>query len=322
MPDTTLASHPVVGKKKSKDRITVLLTCSADGEKMDPWVIGKSRQPRCFQGVVKERNSTKAWMVSSIWRQFLTWFDNQVKKESVLLIDNCPAHDLPEDLILRRTRVFFLPPNTTSILQPCVAGVIKTTKALYRKELVRAQLQSLDEGKGVFQPDVKDGIYMISRAWRSITPEAIRNCWSHTKILPRDTEEVVLPDPLPELKEIAEELKLRVGWTQISSQFLDCEDKAPCFPSAEEYLDEVLAQPWKPQEEEEKEEEEERPREPPATVEEALASGDRILSCLEGIEGEEAKEKLKSLSRILDFLGRVREKAKKQKAVTDFFSVS
>ena len=37
------------GGKKSKERITVLLACSAIGEKLTPLVIGHNANPRCFR---------------------------------------------------------------------------------------------------------------------------------------------------------------------------------------------------------------------------------------------------------------------------------
>ena len=39
------------GGKKSKDRISVLLVCSAVGEKLTPFVIGHSARPQSFQGL-------------------------------------------------------------------------------------------------------------------------------------------------------------------------------------------------------------------------------------------------------------------------------
>jgi hypothetical protein len=36
--------------KKDKDRITVLIACSATGEKVKPFVIGRSENPCCFRG--------------------------------------------------------------------------------------------------------------------------------------------------------------------------------------------------------------------------------------------------------------------------------
>ena len=44
---------PRKGIKTSKERITVLLACSAAGERLKPLVIGKAANPRCFRGVDK-----------------------------------------------------------------------------------------------------------------------------------------------------------------------------------------------------------------------------------------------------------------------------
>jgi hypothetical protein len=47
-PDKTLAMGPISGKKKAKDRITILLTCSATGDKLPPLLIYKFRNPDLF----------------------------------------------------------------------------------------------------------------------------------------------------------------------------------------------------------------------------------------------------------------------------------
>jgi hypothetical protein len=46
----TVRGEKAKGGKKSKERITVLLACSA-GEKFTPFVIGDSANPRCFEGL-------------------------------------------------------------------------------------------------------------------------------------------------------------------------------------------------------------------------------------------------------------------------------
>jgi hypothetical protein len=54
------------GGKQGKDWIIVVLTCSALGEKLPPWIIGKSKNPRTFRGQdmsklkVKYTNNAKA----------------------------------------------------------------------------------------------------------------------------------------------------------------------------------------------------------------------------------------------------------------------
>ena len=40
------------GGEKSKQRVTVVLICNADGsEKLRPWIIGKFKNPRCFKNI-------------------------------------------------------------------------------------------------------------------------------------------------------------------------------------------------------------------------------------------------------------------------------
>jgi hypothetical protein len=51
-PDRTLVTKAQSGGKKSKDRITIALTTNADGsEKIELWIISKSKNPRCFKHI-------------------------------------------------------------------------------------------------------------------------------------------------------------------------------------------------------------------------------------------------------------------------------
>lgn len=65
------------GGKLAKDRITVLLACSAEGEKLKPLVIGKSFNPRAMRGIpkselpVKYHANKKAWMTSDLFKQWV-----------------------------------------------------------------------------------------------------------------------------------------------------------------------------------------------------------------------------------------------------------
>src|ERR1700761_6650501 len=53
-PDRTLATKAKSGGKKAKDRVTLAFTCSASGKKEQTWVIGKSKNPRCFKGLNRD----------------------------------------------------------------------------------------------------------------------------------------------------------------------------------------------------------------------------------------------------------------------------
>ena len=77
-PDRTLATKAHSGTRKSKDRITIALISNADGtEKLEPWVIGKSENPRCFSKINRRNlrieyrfNKTK-WMTGLICEEYL-----------------------------------------------------------------------------------------------------------------------------------------------------------------------------------------------------------------------------------------------------------
>ena len=55
-----------LGGKRSKERITAVFCASLTGEKLEPLIISKSKQPRCFGKIKSEnlpvmyRNNTKA----------------------------------------------------------------------------------------------------------------------------------------------------------------------------------------------------------------------------------------------------------------------
>lgn len=187
LPNRTMAvkSDPARGVKSSKERMTVLLACSAAGEKLKPLVIGKSRKPRCFMKndilPVKYVSNKKAWMTSSYFDKWLNWLNNKMKlanRNILLLVDNCSAHP---NLQKSNVKVVFLPPNTTSKLQPCDAGIIQNVKLLYRKRLVRHVITLIDEAstatevvKGV---TIRDAIHWLDIAWDGVKDTTIQKCF-------------------------------------------------------------------------------------------------------------------------------------------------
>jgi hypothetical protein len=149
-PDRSLATCQTSGGRKSKDRITLALTVNADGsEKLEPWVIGRSKNPRCLKHIknrqnlriVYEYNKTK-WMTGAICKRFLRWFDNKMHGRKVLLLlDNFSGHELGVQKVggldgLENVKIRWLPPNTTSHWQPLDQGIIASFKLHYRRQLV------------------------------------------------------------------------------------------------------------------------------------------------------------------------------------------
>lgn len=119
-------------------------------------------------------------MTGELFNQYLQWFDKHVASKYggakvVLLLDNAPAHK--KDITLRHTRVEFLPPNVTSIVQPMDMGIIKTLKTLYRSKLLRKKLHLYEAKDGNCQVTVRDAITMVKEAWDEVSKPCIINCF-------------------------------------------------------------------------------------------------------------------------------------------------
>jgi len=150
--DNSLASKWLEGRKQNKEQITLTICCNGDGsDKLPLWVIGKYKNPRCFKNINKNtfrcqyQNNSSIWMMWEIFLEWLRGFDLHVLGRKVLLImDNFSGHipldQLPNHIQLKNTIVFYLPPNATSKIQPCDAGIIRSFKAYYHHRFNRLLL--------------------------------------------------------------------------------------------------------------------------------------------------------------------------------------
>ncbi|GFX85147.1 tigger transposable element-derived protein 1 [Trichonephila clavipes] len=125
------------GHKASKDRVTLLLCSNASGDRMlKPLLINKSLRPRTLKGKdlkqlpVHWMTNPKAWMTTAI---FTEWFKNRfvpevkayMKEKSLdfkvlLIVYNAASHPQLEH---PNVQLVFLPPNTTSLIQPLDQGI-------------------------------------------------------------------------------------------------------------------------------------------------------------------------------------------------------
>ncbi|XP_050546377.1 tigger transposable element-derived protein 6-like [Daktulosphaira vitifoliae] len=149
-------------------------------EKIKPLIIGKSTKPRCFKEVkslpLDYESNKKAWMTGDLFKNWLIKFyqKKRLKQRNVLLfIDNCTAHC---NINLKSVKVEFLPPNTTSKLQPMDRGIIQNFKTLYRKEIIRKIVYDIDEGRPC-SINLLQSMRMCEKAWRNVQPSTIVNCF-------------------------------------------------------------------------------------------------------------------------------------------------
>ena len=196
-PDRTLATQRLSGRKKDKERLSIALCANSDGShKLDPLIIGKFKKPRCFINVnlnnlsMTYRNNTKAWMLSTVFQDWLQGFNKEVASKYgdqhvLLLLDNCPSHKI-DGLVLSNVDVHFLPPNTTSKIQPMDAGIIMSFKRHYCHLHINWILKQVEAGNDIknLKMDVLQAIKFIIESWKEVSPQTLYNCWHHTKILP------------------------------------------------------------------------------------------------------------------------------------------
>jgi hypothetical protein len=119
---------------------------------------------------------------------------------------------------LCNTTVFYLPPNTTSKIQPCDAGIIRSLKAYYRRRFNCLLIQRLqDKVADLEKIDVLEAMHIDVAAWSmDVKPETIRNCFRHCRIHTTDAdvtpvpEELLIdPEVIKDLKEQVQELRYR-----------------------------------------------------------------------------------------------------------------
>jgi len=166
--------------------------CSTLGEKLPPWIIGKSKNPRAFRGQdmsklkVKYTNSAKAWMTSPIFNQYLKEFDEYFKRKRckiVFFLDNALVHIVDEATNLTNVELCYFPPNLTSVLQPLNVGIIRSLKALSRKFEVMSILDNINDSLHasnlVRKLTILDVIKFIDKSWSMVKVETIQKCFSN-----------------------------------------------------------------------------------------------------------------------------------------------
>ncbi|XP_049315732.1 tigger transposable element-derived protein 4-like [Bactrocera dorsalis] len=191
LPNKTLTfkTEQWFGGKQSRERITVMMGRNMTGsEKLKLLVIGKAKNPRCFEGVksldVDYEFNKKAWMTNEIFTKWILKLDkkfgNQDRKV-LLFVDNFTAHPRDVKDKLKNIQLAYFPPNMTSLLQPMDQGINYNIKQHYRKRILTNILAQLDGGTSVFTIDLLHAIRNLSTVWDAyVKPETIANCFRKT----------------------------------------------------------------------------------------------------------------------------------------------
>lgn len=311
------------GIKTAKERITVLLACSATGEKLQPVVIGKSENPRCFKNVNKRSLgidylwNRKCWMTAAIFTTWLQKLNNKMRiqgREILLLLDNCSAHPKIE---LSNVKLAFLPPNTTSKLQPLDSGIIAQVKALYRKRMLRHLLVEMDESSTASQLaksiTLLDAVRWMGNAWYAVKPSTCAKCFARCGLVDATSNnsseaEAEAEEDIPALEAPYHQLLDDVAW----EDYVHMDDTVPTVSMEPA----VFTTPPEELAESENDEEE---AEPVMSSKEALEQMKKLVAFFD-VKGDNdsVSQALVLKSHVEDI--RLREKSQaSQKSIKDFF---
>jgi hypothetical protein len=114
--------------------------------------------------------------------------------------------------------VFYLPPNTTSKIQPYDARIIRSFKAYYRCRFNRLLIQRLqDKVANLKKIDVLEAMHIAITAWSmDVKPKIICNYFRHCRICTTDAdvtpvpeEPLIDPEVIKDLEEQVQELRYR-----------------------------------------------------------------------------------------------------------------
>ena len=188
-----------------------MVAASATGEKLKMFVIGNIKKPRCFRNVKqlprRYRAQKKSWITGVLFEELVRKLDSPFRDQSrkvALLIDNFAAY--PEIKNLTNINLIFLPPNTTSALQPIDQGVIRSLKAHYRKKVVRLCIKAVESNKPLPKISILQALKHLASSWNAVSKETIVNCFKKSDIS-QSNQQVVVNDDDDLFKSLQEDLQ-------------------------------------------------------------------------------------------------------------------
>lgn len=248
----------VPGHKPMKDRLTLLLGANASGDmKLKPLLVYHSENPRVFKqnSIIKRRlpvmwrSNQRAWVTLALFKEWL--FEvcapsikdylatNDLPLKALLLLDNAPGHpkDLDDNLMadFPWLTVQFLPPNTTSLIQPMDQEVIAGFKKLYTRALFRRCFEACQSSSTMILKtfwkekfDILEAIHVIHKAWSEVTQRQLISAWR--KLCPSFVQgdrgvQGDAPEIMAEILTTARDLELEVNEDDIEELIMEHKDE-------------------------------------------------------------------------------------------------
>ena len=203
-----------VGKRFSKDRVTLLLCCSATGEKLPPLVIGKYESPRSLRGINHKKlpysykSLQNAWMTTSLWSSWLSELNSTMvlqERHILLFVDYAIYHRMNADI--SNIKIVFIPPNCTSVLQPMFQGVSWSFTCIFRRTLLSFNVDRIGETNQkhlMSNFDLLEAIHFTKFVWLEVHPDTIINASRKAEFLIGFST-----DPLQQTKKLTQQSMMK-----------------------------------------------------------------------------------------------------------------
>ena len=185
----------------------VLMLCAnmTGTDKQKPALVGKAANPACLKkkGLSIENlgvdyyHNAKGWMTGAVFDLWLSEWNRELykqKRKITLLVDNAPGH-IADDY--DNIKLIFLPPNTTSKLQPLDQGIISWVKREYRRLITVEYVAGCDQKEDVKTImeafDFAVACENTVKSWNRCSAQIIANCFTKAGFITGP-----LPEPEPE----------------------------------------------------------------------------------------------------------------------------
>lgn len=191
---TQLASK-APGFKSFQDYATLLLCASVKGDfKCKSLMVYRAPSPQRLKGKSvthmpvlwrwdKKAQMTSEWFHICFIPEVECYLQGRNLAFKVLLIlDNAPVHEELQNAH-PNVKVFFMPPNTMSLIQLLYQGIIKAFKVHYIKELYSNAFEALKANKETTMMNYWKSVTTckvidyVGTSWDSIKQATINDCW-------------------------------------------------------------------------------------------------------------------------------------------------
>ena len=191
----------------SKDHLSLMLCANMTGtDKHKPVLVGRAANPACLKkkGLsipnlgVNYYHNAKGWMTGAVFDLWLSEWNRELykqKRKIALLVNNAPGH-IADDY--DNIELVFLPPNTTSKLQPLDQGIISWVKREYRRLITVEYVAGCDQKEDV-KTIMKAFDFAVAcentvKAWDKCSQQTIANCFTKAGFIAGPLPE---PEPAP-----------------------------------------------------------------------------------------------------------------------------